>query len=243
MPGAGFFCGDVITLRIDPHKRTFAAVCRTFCTACASRLSINANANTDALDADPLPLSIIRRTIMTRIALPADEQIPAASRPVVDAITKQLKMTPNLFRIMALSPNALNGWAGLQGALAKTLDTKLRDGIALAVSQVNGCQYCLSAHSHVASTLANIDDDEIRLNRAGQSGAPKTAAAVTFAKKLMETHGKVSEDDLQAVRAAGFTDANIVEIIALSAQFLLTNFVNNAFDTEIDFPVVETEIG
>jgi uncharacterized peroxidase-related enzyme len=179
---------------------------------------------------------------MTRIALPTDEQIPVASKPVVDAVTKQLKMTPNLFRVLALSPNALNGWAALQGALAKTLDAKLRDGIALAVSQVNGCQYCLSAHSHVASTMANIDDDEIRLNRAGQSGTPKTAAAVAFAKKLMETHGKVSEDDLRTVRAAGFTDANIVEIIALSAQFLLTNFVNNAFDTEIDFPVVETEI-
>ena len=180
---------------------------------------------------------------MTRIALPTDDQLPAASQPVVDAVTKQLMTTPNLFRIMALSPNALNGWAGLQGALAKTLDAKVRDGIALAVSQVNGCQYCLSAHSYVASTLANIDDDEIQLNRRGQSGTPKTAAAVAFAKKLMETHGKVSEDDLRAVRAAGFTDANVVEIIALSAQFLLTNFVNNAFETEIDFPVVEVAVG
>jgi uncharacterized peroxidase-related enzyme len=179
---------------------------------------------------------------MTRIALPHAEQIPAASQPVVDAVTKQLKMTPNLFRIMALSPNALNGWAGLQGALAKTLDAKLRDGIALAVSQVNGCQYCLSAHSYVASTMANIDDEEIRLNRLGQSSTPRTAAAVAFAKNLMETHGKVGENDLEAIRAAGFTDANIVEIIALSAQFLLTNFVNNAFDTEIDFPVVEASI-
>jgi len=179
---------------------------------------------------------------MTRIPLPTDDQLPAASKPVVDTVTKQLKMTPNLFRIMALSPNALNGWAGLQGALAKTLDAKLRDGIALAVSQVNGCQYCLSAHSYVASTLANIDDEEIQLNRVGRSGTPKTAAVVAFAKTLMETHGKVSDDDLHAVRAAGFTDANIVEIIALSAQFLLTNFVNNAFDTEIDFPVVDVAI-
>src|ERR1700755_2644665 len=167
-----FFLSRCHAIPIDPHKRTFAAVCRTFCTTCASRLSINANA--DAFDADRFPLSIIRRTIMTRIALPTDEQIPAASRPVVDAITKQLKMTPNLFRIMALSPNALNGWAGLQGALAKTLDTKLRDGIALAVSQVNGCQYCLSAHSHVAGKMANIADDEIRRNRLGHAENPRT---------------------------------------------------------------------
>jgi uncharacterized peroxidase-related enzyme len=179
---------------------------------------------------------------MTRIALPANDAIPAASQPVIDAMTKQLKMTPNLFRIMALSPNALNGWAALQGALAKTLDAKLRDGIALAVSQVNGCQYCLSAHSYVASNMAHIDDDEIRLNRLGKSHTPKTAAAVAFAKTLMETRGKVSENDLRAVREAGFSEANIVEIIALAAQFMLTNFVNNAFDTEVDFPVVETEV-
>jgi uncharacterized peroxidase-related enzyme len=179
---------------------------------------------------------------MTRIALPANEAIPAESQPVVDAITKQLKTTPNLFRIMALSPNALNGWAGLQGALAKTLDAKLRDGIALAVSQVNGCQYCLSAHTYVASNMAHIGDDEIRLNRLGTSHAPKTAAAVAFAKTLMETRGKATEDDLHAVREAGFSDANIVEIIALAAQFMLTNFVNNVFDTDIDFPVVESEV-
>jgi uncharacterized peroxidase-related enzyme len=176
---------------------------------------------------------------MTRITLPSNDSIPTASQPIVDAVTKQLKMTPNLIRIMALSPNALGGWAGLQGALAKTLDGKLRDGIALAVSQVNGCQYCLSAHAYVASNMLNVDEEEIRLNRMGESHSPKTAAAVGFAKKLMEKRGKVSEQDLNAVRDAGFTDANVVEIIALTAQFMLTNFVNNTFDTEIDFPVVE----
>ena len=58
----------------------------------------------------------------------------------------------------------------------------------------------------------------------------------------MRTRGKVADSDLDAVRAAGYTDANIVEIIALSAQFMLTNFINNVFDTEIDFPVVDVEI-
>lgn len=177
---------------------------------------------------------------MSRIAIPQD--IPADSRAVVDAVSRQLKLTPNLFRIMAQSPLALNGWAGLQGALARTLDIKTRDGIALAVSQVNGCQYCLSAHTYVASEFAGLSSDEIRRNRLGQSDLPRVAAAVAFARQLMQMRGKVATSDLDAVRAAGYSDANIVEIIALSAQFMLTNFVNNVFDTEIDFPVVETEI-
>jgi uncharacterized peroxidase-related enzyme len=179
---------------------------------------------------------------MSRIAVPTPEQTPDASQPVLDAVTKGLKMTPNLFRVMALSPNALNGWAGLQSALAKTLDVKTRDGIALAVSQVNGCQYCLSAHTYVASNIAKIPADEIRRNRLGQADDPRTAAAVAFARTLMTTRGKVSDADLAMVRAAGFSDANIVEIIALSAQYMLTNFVNNVFDTEIDFPVVDLEV-
>ncbi|PZR46957.1 carboxymuconolactone decarboxylase family protein [Paraburkholderia fungorum] len=179
---------------------------------------------------------------MSRIAIP--QTIPAESQAVVDAVSRQLKLTPNLFRIMAQSPHALNGWASLQGALAKTLDVKTRDGIALAVSQVNGCQYCLSAHSYVASQLVGLSDDEIRRNRRGESESPRVAAAaaVAFARKLVETRGKVATGDLDTVRAAGYSDANIVEIIALSAQFLLTNFVNNAFDTEIDFPVVDEEV-
>lgn len=176
---------------------------------------------------------------MSRIAIP--QEIPAGSQAVVDAVSRQLKLTPNLFRIMAQSPQAVNGWAGLQGALAKTLDMKTRDGIALAVSQVNGCQYCLSAHTYVATQFAGLSADEIRRNRRGESESPRVAAAVAFARKVIETHGKVAASDLDAVRAAGYSDANVVEIIALSAQFMLTNFVNNVFDTEIDFPVVDAE--
>src|SRR5262249_50412416 len=127
------------------------------------------------------------------------------------------------------------------GALAKTLDVKTRDSIALAVSQVNSCHYCLSAHTFVATNVAKLSPQEIARNRQGTSEDVKKDAAVKFAKKVMETRGKVSEEDLAAVRQAGFTDANVVEIIALSAQFMLTNFINNVFDTPIDFPVVELE--
>jgi uncharacterized peroxidase-related enzyme len=142
---------------------------------------------------------------MSRIAIP--QEIPADSKAVVDAVSKQLKLTPNLFRVMAQSPFALNGWAGLQASLAKTLDVKTRDGIALAVSQVNGCQYCLSAHAYVASRLVGVSDEEIALNRQGRSESPRIAAAVAFAQAVMQTRGKVADSDLDAVRAAGYSDA------------------------------------
>jgi uncharacterized peroxidase-related enzyme len=178
---------------------------------------------------------------MTRIAIPTCDETPTASRPTLDAFNRQLGFTPNLFSIMSLSPNALTGWASLQGALAKTLDSNTRDAIGLVVSQVNSCRYCLSAYAFWATTVAKFSPEEISLNRLGTSHDSKRDAAVRFAKRVVETRGKVTETDLAAVRQAGFTDANIVEIIALSAQCLLTNFINNVFDTPIDFPAMILE--
>ena len=175
---------------------------------------------------------------MPRIAIPKREDAPADSKPILDNVDKLLGFVPNLHRLMSISPNALAGWAALMGSLAKTLDVKTRDGIALAVSEADGCDYCLAAHSFMAGNLAKIPADEIELNREGRSSDPKRQAAVAFAKALIETRGKVSDAQFAAVRDAGWTDANIVEMIALTAQFLLTNFMNNAVQTPIDFPAV-----
>jgi uncharacterized peroxidase-related enzyme len=178
---------------------------------------------------------------MSRIAIPGREDAPAESRAILDNVNRMLGFVPNLQRLMSISPNALAGWAALMGSLSKTLDVKTRDGIALAlaVSEADACDYCLAAHSYISTNLAKIPPEEIALNREGRSSDPKRLAAVAFAKALIETRGKVSDEEFGAVKSAGWTDANIVEMIALSAQFLLTNFMNNAVQTPIDFPAVE----
>ncbi|MGR4928009.1 carboxymuconolactone decarboxylase family protein [Bradyrhizobium sp. CAR08] len=175
---------------------------------------------------------------MPRISIPKREDAPVDSKPILDNVDKMLGFVPNLHRLMSISPNVLSGWATLMASLAKTLDIKTRDGIALAVSEADGCDYCLAAHSFMAGNLTKIPADEIELNREGRSIDPKRQAAVAFAKALIETRGKVSDAQFTAVRDAGWTDANIVEMIALTAQFLLTNFINNAVQTPIDFPEV-----
>ena len=112
-------------------------------------------------------------------------------------------LVPNLHRLMSISPNALSGWAIMMRSFAKTLDVKTRDGIALAVSEADGCDYCLAAHSFIAGNLGKIPADEIELNREGRSSDPKRQAAVAFAKALIETRGKVSDAQFAAVRDAG----------------------------------------
>jgi uncharacterized peroxidase-related enzyme len=175
---------------------------------------------------------------MSRMAIPTLDNAPKGSRPVLDAVKKQLGVTPNLFRLIGNSPNALQGFAAFSGALQKTLDLKTRERIALAVAQVNGCDYCLSAHTYLAANLAKLSPEEVAWNRKGGSGDPKANAAVGFAAKVTQARGHVTDADIAAVRAAGHDDAQIIEIIALVAENCFTNFLNEVARTDIDFPVV-----
>lgn len=175
---------------------------------------------------------------MSRIPTPASiEAAPESSRGLLQAVHNMLGSVPNMFRIIANSPAALEGYLGLNGALSKgSLDSRTRERIALAVAEVNGCNYCLAAHTYLASNLAKLGDAEINANRRGTSDDQKAAVAVDFAVKLTINRGKVSANTVEAVRAAGYSDAEIVEIVAHVAVNTLTNYVNEALGTEIDFP-------
>lgn len=168
------------------------------------------------------------------------EQAPEASKPLLKGVEKRLGAVPNLFLMISHSPAALAGYLGLSGALAKgALDVKTQERIALATAEINGCEYCLSAHTYIARTQAGLDDAEITANRSGASTDIRADAAVRFAVKVVRGRGKVSEAELATVRAAGFDDAEIIEIVAHAALNTLTNYVNETAKTPIDFPAIK----
>jgi uncharacterized peroxidase-related enzyme len=177
---------------------------------------------------------------MSRIAIPATiDAAPAASQPLLEAVKAQLGVAPNLFRLVSLSPAALEGYVGLSGALAKgALPAPTRERIALAVAELNGCDYCLSAHTYLARHLAKLDDAEITANRSGASNDPKADAAVRFAAKVTQGRGRIDDADLQAVRVAGYDDAQVIEIVQHVALNVWTNYINTIAQTDIDFPRV-----
>lgn len=177
---------------------------------------------------------------MSRLTVPTRDAAPTASQPILDAVNKQLGVVPNLFRLASLSPAVLTGMTALNSALGKALDVKTRERIAIATAQVNGCDYCLSAHTYLGLNLAKISPEEIAANRTGASTDPKAKAAVQFAAKVAQLRGKVSDADLAAVKLAGFSESQIVEIVAVVAENFLTNLLNNVAETDIDFPVVLT---
>jgi uncharacterized peroxidase-related enzyme len=177
---------------------------------------------------------------MSRIPTPATiEAAPAASRPMLQAVKKQFGVAPNLFRLVANSPSALEGYLSLSSALGKgALPAPTRERIALAIAEINGCSYCLSAHTYLGKNLARLDDAEITANRNGASNDPKADAAVRFAAKVTTARGHVSDDDVRAVRLAGYDDAQVIEIVLHVALNTWTNYINEVAQTDIDFPVV-----
>ena len=180
---------------------------------------------------------------MTRIPIPATlDAAPEASKPTLEAIKKQIGALPNVFRMMSTSPAVLQAYAGLNGALGKgKLDKKIRERIALAIAQKNGCEYCLAAHTYTGTHVTKLSLEEIAAARRGGSSEGRADAAVKFAVRVAEARGGVSEQEVEGLKAAGFDDGELLEIVAHVAANTFTNYMNEVFMTDVDFPKVERE--
>ncbi len=173
---------------------------------------------------------------MSRLTIPDPAEAPAAARPLLDGVRRKLGVVPNLIRVIGNSPAALGGYLGLSGALAgDSLSPRLREQIALAIAEADGCDYCLAAHS-LLGAKAGLDAAAIAAARTGTAPDAKDAAAIGFARAVLESAGRVDDAAVGRVRAAGWEDGAIVEIIAHVALNLFTNSVNNVARTPVDFP-------
>jgi uncharacterized peroxidase-related enzyme len=175
---------------------------------------------------------------MSRIATIDPDVADNGLRQQFDAIHKQLGMVPNLMRTMAQSPSALSAYLAFGSALrGGTLHAALQEQIALAVAEINTCDYCLSAHSALGRRVG-LTEEQLLQSRDGRDADPSVAAALQFARAILDRRGDVSDQDIARVRAAGFSEAAIVEIIAQVALNVFTNYFNRAAQTDIDFPQV-----
>jgi uncharacterized peroxidase-related enzyme len=177
---------------------------------------------------------------VSRLNTPSLDDLPAAARQVLDKVGAQLGFVPTMFKTIASNPTVLEAVTTLQGTTSRVLDAKTRHSIALAVSQANDCSYCLAMHTYVSSEFGGMSGDDIDLGRAGSSVDPKRAAAAHFAQQVVDSRGQVGDVDLAAVRAAGYTDPEILAIVTVAVQALLTNFINNVNQTDIDIPAVNS---
>ena len=162
-----------------------------------------------------------------------------ALRAALSAETTALDPDRILAAALAANPVVLGfTFTGANVPGKGSLPAATRERIALAVAEINGCNYCLAAHAFLGKKFARLDEAEILANRNGHSGDPKADAAVKFAAAVTTARGHVSDHDLQAVKLAGYDDAQVVEIVLHVALNTLTNYVNEVARTELDFPAV-----
>ena len=177
---------------------------------------------------------------MSRIHTPPVESATGATAEVYARIRKTAGKVPNTFAaIGALNPEALEAVLAADGVLAAgSLGAQDRETIKLVVSEVAGCDYCVAAHS-LLGKMAGLKPDTLKQIRAGQpTGDARRDALVRFVRALQETSGTISEEAYSAIRSAGYSEAQLVDISLAIATTVFTNVFNRINDTAIDFPRV-----
>ena len=159
-------------------------------------------------------------------------------KELLDAVVKKYGDARNSFKTMAHSPAGFQGFLGLSGTLeGGVLPFETRYQIAIAVSEINGCPYCLSAFTAIGKG-AGMKDETLAMCRVVGSSDPKIDAMLKFAAAIVRERGAVTSEDFQKVKSAGCSDEEIQEIVANVALFTFANYMNLVIGTEVDFPLI-----
>jgi len=176
---------------------------------------------------------------MTRLTALNPEEATGKTKDLFNAVQAKLGVVPNMMRTLGNSPAALEGYLNLSGALSHgTLSAETGELLALVISESNSCDYCVAAHSFIGEKLLKTDPQVLQDARTANSTDAKTAAILKFAKTLVKKNGLVNDEDVNGVKNAGVSDAEIAETVAHVALNVLTNYFNHTANTEIDFPAV-----
>lgn len=175
---------------------------------------------------------------LSRLSCPPLDCAPEASRPLLESIRDEDGMVSALARTLAHSPAALEAFIAWSRALAGTsLDERLRHAVAIAVSEANGGAYCLAAHMALGR-MYGMSEQDLEDARRGSSPDSKIDAALTFALRTVAHRGRVCDGTMGRLRRAGYTDAEVVELVAVIASTIFTNYMDNVADVPVDFPEV-----
>jgi uncharacterized peroxidase-related enzyme len=177
---------------------------------------------------------------MSRLSIPSFESATGATAEIYGQIKKAIGNVPNTFAaIGAHGPAALKAVLAADAVLATgSLSKRDQETIKLVISGVAGCDYCVAAHS-LLGKLAGLKPEELKNVRDGKpTGDAKRDALISFVRKLAATSGTVSEADFAAIREAGYSDAQLVDISLAFATTVFTNVFNRINDTDVDFPAV-----
>jgi uncharacterized peroxidase-related enzyme len=177
---------------------------------------------------------------MSRIAIPAIESATGPTAELYAQIKQAAGKVPNTFAVIgALGPAALKAVLQADTVLARSsLSKQDQETIKLLVSELSGCDYCAAAHTQLAKTTG-LSPAVVRQIRAGQpTGDAKRDALVHLVGELVKASGAISDQDFSAIKAAGYTDQQLVDISLAIAVITFTNVFNRINNTELDYSAV-----
>lgn len=176
---------------------------------------------------------------MKKLSVLTKKQASEQSRQIFESIEKSVGMLPNIYAVIGNSANALNAFLAFSEAKKNTtFNTRECEAIALAVSEVNGCNYCRSAHTHIAKMNGFSDEETLQL-RAGTIYNPKLYAVIKLAKSIVENRGKVEEDLIRKFYVAGYNEKDLVDLVAIIIEISFTNYIGRLAMPTIDFPIAK----
>jgi uncharacterized peroxidase-related enzyme len=163
-----------------------------------------------------------------------------AAKTSLEMVAKKLGRIPNMYSVMANSPATLEAYIKFNTALSGgTLGNKMAEMIALATAESNACSYCLSAHTFFGKKVG-LSDEEIDEARDFFSNDEKIQASLAFVKKLLETPQEISKTDITPLQKVGYSNGDILEIIANVIRNMFTNYINIVAETQVDWPAIVT---
>jgi AhpD family alkylhydroperoxidase len=172
---------------------------------------------------------------MKTISVPTYEQVSPTNQVLFDNLKKALSFVPNLYATFAHSETALGTYLTLQNAKS-TLNQKAREVINLVVSQVNGCEYCLAAHT-VVGKMAGFSDAQILEIRGGSASFDaKLDALARLVRSIAKERGHSEPVLLQAFFDAGWSEGNLVDAIVVIGDKTTSNFLHSTTRIPVDFP-------
>ncbi|MDP5062800.1 MAG: carboxymuconolactone decarboxylase family protein [Maribacter sp.] len=173
---------------------------------------------------------------MSTFNIPPIEEVSENNQAIFDNLKKALGFVPNLYATYANSDTALENY--LNFANAKTsLSAKEKEVVNLAVSQVNNCIYCLSAHTAIGKMNGFTDEQILELRAGKASFDTKLDALAQLAKNVTENRGRTDEKVLENYFKAGYTKANLIDTISLVGDKTISNYIHSTTQVPVDFPV------
>ena len=172
---------------------------------------------------------------MNAINVPTREQVSAANQALFDSLKKGLGMVPNLYATLAHSENALGNYLALQNAKS-SITGKSRELVNLVVSQINGCEYCLAAHTVIGKMAGFTNEQILEIRRGRATFDTKLDALAVLVKTIVSERGHVDPANVQAFFAAGWTTENLVDAIVVIGDKTVTNYLHGTTKVPVDFP-------